>query len=42
MKLTRSTSHRIVSPKVACLVLAALRLGIHLEPAPRLKLEGRR
>lgn len=42
MKLSRSTSHRIVSPRVASLVLAALRLGLHLTPAPRLKLEGSR
>lgn len=41
MKLTRSTSHRIVSLRVAALALAALRLGIHL-PKPQLKLEGRR
>jgi hypothetical protein len=33
MKLTRSTSHRILNPKAAGLVLAALRLGLHL-PAP--------
>lgn len=41
MKLSRSTAHRIVSPKVACLVLAALRLKLHL-PKSQLKLEGRR
>lgn len=42
MKLTRSTAHRIVSPKVAALILAGLRLKLHIDPAPRLKLEARR
>lgn len=36
--LSRSTAHRIISPAVAALCLAALRLGLQLEPNPALKL----
>lgn len=40
--ISRSTSRRLFNPRVAALALAALRLRIHLTPAPRLKLEGTR
>ena len=35
MKLSKSTSHRILNPKAAGLVLAALRLGLHLSAPPK-------
>lgn len=40
--LSRSTSHMILNPRVASLVLAALRLRIHLRPSPRLALKEKR
>lgn len=35
MKLTRSTAHRILNPKAAGLVLAALRLRLHMPTPPK-------
>lgn len=36
MTLSRSTAHRLLSTRVAALVLAALRLNLHLPKAPTL------
>lgn len=34
--VSRSTGRRLLSPQIAALCLAALRLKLHLEPPPRL------
>lgn len=40
--ISRSTARRLIEPRIAALVLAALRLRLHLEPTPRLALRKAR